>query len=616
MVDLDLTYDQVWNLDFEFYAPDGERPTPFSLEAEELFSGKEISLWGDQLRNGLPFDLSEKSLFVTFAADAELGCFNALGWPMPARIIDLRIEFLQEINFTPRLTLSKKERRKWSSLLHALTYFGLDPIDAVEKDRMHERLKRGGPFTDAERKEITAYNRADVRAHRRLFLKMIKRGIIPQDARFQFCLLRGRSMRSITQMEWTGVPIDVERYHHLAEGWEPLKLHLIETLGKPYGVFDHKGSFRERLFILYLNARGWPWPLLESGRLDLKDRTFKMMAQIHPELEDLRQLKYCLEKLKLRSIAVGSDGYTRCWLAPFSSRTARFQPSNAEYIYGPAVWVRDFLIRAKPGWAIVYIDYEQQEFGIAGALSGDLNMQEDYRSGDIYIAFGKRAGFLPAWATAQTHAKERDRFKVCVLATQYGQGYRSLSEKLNQPDIVGRELLRHHHKVYSTFWNWLENRVNRAMLSNEQRTVFDWKHRFRERPKPNSVRNFFMQGNGAEMLRLACCLGTEGGIQICAPVHDAILMQAPIDRAEEHTTRMRAYMAEASRIVLNGFVLRTEQHVFRHPEHYSDPKGRGRAMLETVMKFLYENDRPQRLHPEPGRDSSDETVAAEIACSL
>jgi hypothetical protein len=275
MVDLDLPYDQVWNLDFEFYAPDGERPTPFSLEAEELFSGKEISLWGDQLRNGPPFDLSEKSLFVTFAADAELGCFNTLGWPMPARIIDLRIEFLREINFTPRFTLSKKEKKKWSSLLHALSFFGLDPIDAVEKDRMHERLKRGGPFTDAERKEITAYNRSDVRAHRRLFLKMIKRGIIPLDARFQFCLLRGRSMRSITQMEWTGVPIDVERYHRLAEGWEPLRLHLIETMGKQYGVFDDKGSFRERLLILYLNARGWPWPLLESGRLDLKDRTFK-----------------------------------------------------------------------------------------------------------------------------------------------------------------------------------------------------------------------------------------------------------------------------------------------------------------------------------------------------
>src|SRR4029453_2321569 len=115
---------------------------------------------------------------------------------------------------------------------------------------------------------------------------------------------------------------------------------------------------------------------------------------------------------------------------------------------------------------------------------------------------------------------------------------------------------------------------------------FGWRHRFREQPKINSIRNFFMQGNGAEMLRLACCFGTEGGIAICAPVHDAILMMAPLDRLDEDVACMRAYMERASRVVLDGFRLRTDQHVFRYPERYSDPKGRGRFMLKTVQKFL------------------------------
>jgi len=415
---------------------------------------------------------------------------------------------------------------------------------------------------------------------------MVRRGHIPLDDRFQFCLWRGRCMRALAKMEWVGIPINVERFHRLGNGWEPMEKYLIETLGKQYGVFDEKGSFSQKRFARYLNKHGIGWPVLPSGHLDLKDKTFKTMAELHPELEDLRQLRYCLEKWKLRETLVGSDGFARCWLNGFGSRTGRNQPSNSEFVFGPAVWFRDYLIQPKPGWGIAYIDYEAQEFGTAAGLSGDLNMQEDYRTGDIYTAFGKRAGLLPAWATARTHVKGRERFKICVLATQYGQEYRSLAERLNQPDIVARELLKHHHKVYHRFWDWLENRVNRAMLSNEQETVFGWKHRFRERPKPNSVRNFFMQGNGAEMLRLACCLGTEGGIQICAPVHDAILMQAPLDRLEEDVARMRAYLAEASRIVLNGFVLRTEAHVFRYPEHYSDPKGRGRLMLETVTKLL------------------------------
>src|SRR3954464_13305113 len=45
---------------------------------------------------------------------------------------------------------------------------------------------------------------------------------------------------------------------------------------------------------------------------------------------------------------------------------------------------------------------------------------------------------------------------------------------------------------------------------------------------PRSLANFPMQANGAEMLRLACCLATERGIRVCAPVHDALLIEAPL----------------------------------------------------------------------------------------
>jgi DNA polymerase-1 len=41
-----------------------------------------------------------------------------------------------------------------------------------------------------------------------------------------------------------------------------------------------------------------------------------------------------------------------------------------------------------------------------------------------------------------------------------------------------------------------------------------------------------MQGNGSEMLRLACCLATEAGIRVCAPVHDAILIEAPLEELD------------------------------------------------------------------------------------
>jgi hypothetical protein len=500
--------------------------------------------------------------------------------------VDLRIEFLQATNFTPPPPRNKDKDKKYGSLAYALTYYGLNIIDVTEKEQWRDKILRGGPWTAEEREGIQRYNKSDVQATGQLLNAMIRRGHLSLDVQLKFSLHRGRCMRAAARIQSNGVPIDLERHHRLTNGWEGLKTKLIDTLGRRYGVFDSDGSFSENRFVRYLNAHGWSWPIHESGRLDLREKTFKHMARIHPELEALRQLRYGLGKLKLWELRVSSDGFNCYWLNSFGSRTGRNQPSNTHCIFGPAVWTRDFLIQPKPGWGIAYLDWVGQEFGVAAGLSRDPAMMDAYRSSDIYLAFGKQARILPPWATAQTHALERERLKVCVLATQYGQKYKPLSEQINQPDIVGRELLWQHHRVYRVFWAWSNNRVNRYLLESKQRTVFGWTHYFREFPKINSVRNFDMQANAAEMLRLACCLGTEAGISICAPVHDAVLIQAPLGRLDEDIARMRAYMAEASRVILDGFELRTDQHIFRYPDHYSDPKGRGQFMLETVLKLL------------------------------
>jgi DNA polymerase family A len=576
----DIPFREIRMVDFEFRVQEGEHPDPICLVAQELRTGREIRLWRDEMGTLPPYDISKDSLFVSFASDAEMSCHLALGWPLPACVLDLRVEFLQAINFTP------PNKDRGSSLLHALIYYGLDGIEVAEKEQWRELILRGGPWTAAEREGILDYCESDVRALGQLLPVMIQRGHVHLDHRLFPSLFRGRYMRAVTRMEFTGVPIDLKRFDRLVGRWDAMQMQLIETLGKEYGVYDEEGHFSEKRFVGYLNARGWGWPVLESGRLDLKDKTFKQMARIHPELEPLRQLKYCREKLKLHNLTVGRDGFNRCWLSPFASRTSRNQPSNSRFIFGPAVWLRDFLIQAKPGWGIAYLDWSGQEFGIAAALSKDPAMREAYESGDIYLTFGKQAGMLPTWATIQTHGQQRDLFKVCVLATQYGQKYRSLAEQIGQPDIVGRQLLEHHHRVYHRFWSWSDNRVNRYLLANEQQTVFGWTHRFKQRPKINSVRNFDMQANAAEMLRLACCLGTEDRILICAPIHDALLIMAPLDRLDEDVARMRAHMEEASRVVLGGFRLRSNQHVFPYPERYSDPQGRGQFMLETVLKRL------------------------------
>jgi DNA polymerase I-like protein with 3'-5' exonuclease and polymerase domains len=201
-----------------------------------------------------------------------------------------------------------------------------------------------------------------------------------------------------------------------------------------------------------------------------------------------------------------------------------------------------------------------------------------------YLAFAKQAGAAPADATKATHKAIRDQFKSTVLAVQYGMGADALAQRIGQPPIRARELLRLHRETYRVFWRWSDAAVDYAMLTGSLHTVFGWRVRVPAVSNERSLRNFPMQANGAEMLRLACCLGTERGIEACAPVHDAVLICAPLERLDADVARMQEAMAEASRIVLNGFELGTDANIVRYPDRYMDE--RGAVMWGRVMKLI------------------------------
>jgi hypothetical protein len=391
-------------------------------------------------------------------------------------------------------------------------------------------------------------------------------------------------MAAAAAMEHAGVPIDASTLNILRECWTDIQDELITKIDANYGVFEGR-TFRSERWAAWLATNNIPWPRLESGQLDLEDKTFREMAKAHPAVSPIHELRHTLSKLRLNDLAVGSDARNRVMLSAFRSGTGRNQPSNAKFIFGPSVWLRG-LIKPPPGFGVAYIDWSQQEFGIAAVLSGDTNMQTAYRSGDPYLAFAKQAGAVPPDATKKTHSATRELFKQCVLAVQYGMGPESLALRIGQPPVVARDLLRMHRETYRKFWRWSDAVVDYTMLKGSLHTVFGWHGHVGDDTNPRSLRNFPMQGNGAEMLRLACCLATERGIEVCAPVHDAVLICARLDRLDDDVAAMRAAMAEASRIVLAGFELSSDAHVTRYPDRYRDSGGRGDEMWKQVMALI------------------------------
>jgi DNA polymerase-1 len=201
-------------------------------------------------------------------------------------------------------------------------------------------------------------------------------------------------------------------------------------------------------------------------------------------------------------------------------------------------------------------------------------MVEAYRSGDPYLAFGKQAGRIPPEGTKKTHAADRELFKACVLGTQYAMEAESLALRIGKPMAYGRELLRLHRQTYPTFRRWSDGAESFAMLLNRLRAVFGWTVRVGPDANPRSLRNFPCQANGAEMMRLACCLASEGGVNIVAPVHDVLMVEGPADAIEEILARTQEAMAEASAIVLSGFRLRSDAKIVRWPDRYMHERGR------------------------------------------
>jgi len=563
-------YREIWLVDFEFEAGTGEKPVPVCLCARELRSGRELRIWQDELGPKPPYPIDAGSLFVGFYASAELGCHCARGWPMPARILDLFTEF--------RCGTNGLQVPAGNGLVGALTAFGLDTMGATEKKEIQEAIGNGtwrGRYTP---EKILDYCMSDVDALTRLLAVMAQRIDLPR------ALLRGRYMAAAAHMEFSGVPIDVPMLNKLRHHWALIQGKLIERIDADYHVFEGR-TFKHDLFEAWLIRAGLPWSRLESGRLDLSDDTFRQMAKIYPAVAALRELRSSLAELRLNDLAVGRDGRNRTILSAFRARTGRNQPSASRFIFGPSVWIR-FLIAPPPGMAVAYIDFEQQEFAIAAVLSGDANMLAAYASGDPYLAFAKQAGAIPADGTRGTHGSERELFKTTALGVLFGMAEYGLALRLDKPTIVARDLLRAHHETYRQFWRWSDAVVDHAKLTGELHTVFGWALHGCCGANPRSLRNFQMQAHGAEMLRLSCCLATERGVEVCAPVHDAVLITAPIDEIEAAVAVARAAMAEASRVVLNGFEIRTEVKVTRYPKHFTD--ARGTRMWNVVTQLIEE----------------------------
>jgi DNA polymerase I len=585
----ELPFREIWAVDTEFYpgaglangGRDGDQSTPLCLVALEMRTGRIIRLWAGELGRFAPYRLDADALFIGYMNSAEFGFHIACGWGQPACALDAYVEFRHYVNDG---SIKSGDREKgFYSLAGALQYFCEDGIDTAHKTNMRDRILQGPPFTAEERELILSYCESDVHALARLV-----QHIVPTIRSLPHATMRAKFMWCVAQQERRGVPLDLPMLTRLREHWDGMQSELVREMDTPFGIYefeDGKPHWRKQRFVDYVSRNNMSWPAYADGTLDERDQTFREMEGRYPHIGPLRELRYSVSKLRLNDLAVGNDARNRALLGAYGSKTARNQPSNAKYVFGPAKWIR-FLITPPPGRVLIHRDYAQQEVRIAAVVSGDAALLEACESGDVYLGLAKQLGLAPADATPETHKPVRTMFKTVVLGIQYGLGARTLAQRTGISLFEAAEILARLRAKFRVFEAYAQSVIDHANLLLEIRTPFDWTMYCPPGINPRTVRNFPIQSTGAEVLHVACFLAERRGIRIVAPVHDAFVAEADLSCADETSLALDRVMRDASSIVLRGYELPTgaDAQIIRPGARYFDD--RGLEMWTTVERLL------------------------------
>jgi hypothetical protein len=473
----ELPFEEIWLHDFEFIALPGERPDVVCLVAHELRSGRTLRLWRDELDKDPPYRTDDRILFVSFVANAECNCHLALGWPLPTNVLDLSPAFRNIVN--------GRTVPQGKGLIGSLVYYGVDAIGTKQKDAMRHRILQGWPFTPEEEHQIIEYCYSDTIG----LLDLLPKILADPDFDLGVALYHGEFAAVSALMEHNGVPTDMEVFSQLTDKntWRAIRDDMVPAIDAQYSVYVRNAvgdwTFNMERFERYLERKRIlsSWPRKENGKLDMRRKTWNTMTKGFAELEPLRELRHTRDKMRKIKLAVGPDGRNRTVLWPFKSKTSRTQPKAAEWIFSPAVWLR-FLIKPEPGMAVAYIDYSSMEFLIAAVISdghcGPVNnMLNMYRSGDPYMAYAQRVGEIPGHITKETlgnYAVVRERYKVMLLAVQYGISAETLAARLGISTFEAHEMLAQHHELFAQYWQWSDDWLQHSLQTGVMRTAFGW----------------------------------------------------------------------------------------------------------------------------------------------
>jgi DNA polymerase I len=407
-------------------------------------------------------------------------------------------------------------------------------------------------------------------------------------------LMRGEYVKLTAEIFRAGQPADP-----WAASWlgrrairQALRLRAVSDTSLTHDLYDGTKLTQKRLqeFIARYRIKGWR--VTRSGRLSTANRDFIGLAEDHrfrdadgrSRFADLPDVDKILDQLHELQLIAGSDNRYRTPIWAFSTITGRMAPNGAAYPFATASWTRPTMMPAA-GMALAYLDFASMEFGVAGGLSQCRNMLADYNT-EPYLVLPILAKLLPSNATKETHRAEREAYKAPTLSLQYGGGASLMVHKLGLTKSQGQRLVDLHHERFAGYWAWSDRKVQRAFDDGELVALDGWRCGVTSLTTEFTARNWLIQANAQAIFRYAGLMMRALGLRLVAIVHDAVLIEAPVDRIDREVARATVCLERASRRFLRGLNLRVDPKIIRDGERFTD--GRGAKVWAFVERTLRE----------------------------
>ncbi len=449
----------------------------------------------------------------------------------------------------------------------SLKYLGYKMVSF--KDLMAKK-QVGNDFSKVSVDEAAKYSIEDSEITLRLYKKLSKK-IYENELDKVFHEIEMPLIPVLTELEMSGVYMDVERLNSLSKKYEKLLKEIRKDLFELAGENFNPNSPNQVGRILFDKLGLTPPKRTSSGNYSTSAGVLESLVSKHPIAQKLLDYrKY--QKLKstyidtLPELVNPKTGRIHAAYNQTGTGTGRLSSSNPNMQNLPikdteGKEIRECVVPQKKGWKIISADYSQIELRILAHFSKDDELIRAFRENrDVHSLTASRLyGTMPDSVTNEM----RKVGKMVNFAIIYGISPYGLASRLGVSTKEAGNMISNYFSAYPKVRKFIHNTINNAKKDGYVKSYFGRRRDIPHFRTSNKTRiqegeriaiNAPIQGTAADIMKLAMIkvqsMKNEKKLESIPTlqVHDELVYEVPEEEVEAMSKILKQGMQEAANL--------------------------------------------------------------------